>query len=253
MSRRTLAALAALATILVAAGCAPPSATRPAADRPVVTGEPPPAFREGVTAAYRVTPGDSRVTALVYRAGPLADVGHNHTVATSRITGCALVNAAGATWVGLRLAVDDLEVDRAEDRARAGDGFGSGITEGDKTATRQNMRGEAVLAAASHPHVRFRGVLEPGAREVAGRITVRDVTRPVTLSATVERTGGTVRATGRGSLMQTDFGITPFSVLMGALRVADQVDLRYRLTLTAHDPATACPPEKGVEKGVGDN
>lgn len=229
--------------ILGLAGCAMPTPA-PEGDAPAVAAGAPPAWHPSRTvAAYEARGAESRIVALVYRAGPMADAGHNHTVASGTLTGCALVNDAGITWMGVTVPVAGLEVDEEADRRRAGEGFGAPPTPNDIASTRKNMLGDDVLAATDHPHIRFTGTLAPGADAIDGALTLRGRTAPVSLAVEVERQNGEVQAAGTGSIRQTTFGITPFSVLMGALRVADEVGLDYRLVFKPHaDPATTpCP------------
>jgi hypothetical protein len=45
-----------------------------------------------------------------------------------------------------------------------------------------------------------------------------------------EQDGASVTASGAFTLLQTDFGITPMSVLGGAIKVEDQMELQFRIT-----------------------
>ena len=49
------------------------------------------------------------------------------------------------------------------------------------------------------------------------------MSRPVTIELTADRSGPTVRLTADVELRQTDFGIKPFSLMAGSLKVADVV------------------------------
>ncbi len=61
------------------------------------------------------------------------------------------------------------------------------------------------------------------------RLKLNGVERSVDVPTIIEhRTNGLV-ATGSFTLLQTDFGITPMSVLGGAITVMDQMELRFRL------------------------
>ncbi len=222
-------------------GCAvPPPA--PDDEAPAAAAVPPPAWhpRRTVT-AYEVDGAKSRLVARVYRAGPMAEAGHNHTVAAGTVTGCALVNDAGVTWMAVTIPVDGLEVDNEADRRRAGEDFKAPPTPNDIASTRKNMLGDDVLAATDHPRIRFTGTLTAGAAAVDGTLTLRGRTAPVSLPVQVERRDGEVQAAGTGSIRQTAFGITPFSVFMGALRVADEVNLDYRLVFKPNADVTTAP------------
>lgn len=89
----------------------------------------------------------------------------------------------------------------------------------------QALRGKEVLDAANHPEMHFvsTAVRAHGdSADVTGRITIRGVTRPVTLRATIFRQTGqpagdrsrlTVRLTGK--VRRSEFGATGWADLVG--------------------------------------
>lgn len=94
----------------------------------------------------------------------------------------------------------------------------------------QALRGPKVLDAATHPQMTFESTSVAGAGEtaaVAGNLTIRGVTRPVTLQAQIFRPPGsaatdrsrlTVRLTG--AVNRSDFGATGWSDMVGdAVRI----------------------------------
>ena len=62
---------------------------------------------------------------------------------------------------------------------------------------------------------------------LTGSLVLHGVTRP----CRVEVTGGDDRWSARTSVRQTDFGITPYSQAMGALRVGDVVEVQVAVQL----------------------
>lgn len=90
------------------------------------------------------------------------------------------------------------------------------------------MRGES-LDAARFPDVRFvvdriegdtaivRGQAGSGTVTLVGALTVRDVSRPVRVMATVSREGAGLRLRGRHEVRWTDFGVPDPSVLVARL------------------------------------
>jgi len=65
-----------------------------------------------------------------------------------------------------------------------------------------------------------------------GLLTVAGRTRPVTLAAILVRAAQGLWLEGSHGLRMTDYGIRPPTMMLGALRVADPVTVRYRLLLT---------------------
>jgi hypothetical protein len=49
----------------------------------------------------------------------------------------------------------------------------------------------------------------------------------VLVPATVREDGGRLTASGEFAIKQTDFGITPFTVALGALQVLDQLRIKF--------------------------
>jgi polyisoprenoid-binding protein YceI len=96
-----------------------------------------------------------------------------------------------------------------------------------------NMLGSAVLDVARFPTAEFRVrelslLPQAGSRglpqyQFSGNLTLHGVTRPVQIVAEAEQQGGWIHLRGEFSLLQTQFGITPFAKAFGALGVTDQL------------------------------
>jgi hypothetical protein len=72
---------------------------------------------------------------------------------------------------------------------------------------------------------------------VSARIVVRDHAVEVELPVTLQRSPEELIVSGEFDLTHTELGLTPYSVALGALRVADRMHVRYRLVaLRASDP-----------------
>lgn len=230
---RTLALAACILAALVLTGCAPPI-PRPAPPEITVT------VPAGAT-RYAIDQGASTLEIAVYRGGPLAHLGHNHVISAPHIEGSLwrhpqLAKSGFALW----MAVDSLVVDDSEARTGAqtwaGAGFDTQISEDARRATRRNMLGPAVLDSAGHPWVLLNSVTlvqRGGQLQVTANLTLRGQTRKITFTAAFSEAGDRLRASGEFSVRQSDFGITPYSVALGALRVEDEVRVRFELTAVA--------------------
>ncbi|HEY8552956.1 MAG TPA: YceI family protein [Burkholderiales bacterium] len=175
---------------------------------------------------YRIDPERSLVVVRVYRAGPLARFGHDHVVASRSIRGYALFATQGSR-ADLYAPLAALTVDEPTLRAEAG--MSTTPSAADIEATRQNML-EKVLEVERFPFVTIDIEASGGGADgLRAEITLHGVSRTVPLSAEIARPDGehALRARGRFSLRQTDFGMKPFSVLGGGLRVRDEVDVAF--------------------------
>jgi len=214
---------------LVLAGCAPPVRERSGAPA-----APPAEFPEGyyLEAAargrpvFRVDPAESLVVIEVRRAGSLARLGHDHVVASHEVGGYVAPDEGRAD---LYVALERMEVDEAALRAEAG--FDTQPIESDIEGTRANML-VRVLEADKFPFalIRVSGVdASRGEVALGVAITLHGVTRTLQAPARIDADAGRIDVTGRISFDQTDFGITPYSLLGGAIAVRNRVDLRFRI------------------------
>src|SRR5881396_3059082 len=226
-SRALCVAAVFLSTLL--AGCAPllrepvPAPAAPPADFPEGY------YREALgrgKSVFRVDPRESLVVIEVRRAGSLARLGHDHVVASHEVGGYVAPDEGRAD---LYVALGRLAVDEAALRTEAG--FDTQPAESDIEGTRANMLGK-VLEAEKFP---FALIGVSGANTMRGdvtlnvAITLHGSTRTLQVPAEIEADAGGMSVSGRFSFDQTDFGITPYSLLGGAIAVQNRVDLRFRI------------------------
>jgi hypothetical protein len=60
-------------------------------------------------------------------------------------------------------------------------------------------------------------------------VRVRDREKLIDVPVTWRRDGDVLTASGEFALKQTDLGLTPYSVMLGALRVADEMKVRFSI------------------------
>jgi polyisoprenoid-binding protein YceI len=211
---------------------------------------PPPAAQAGVSAAapqaaglpaahvgrpYDIVPQESLLTILVFRGGTLAGAGHNHIIASHSLSGTIYVpgDLAGASFEA-RLPLLDLTVDEAA--LRAGEmsrDFPPDVSDSAKEGTRRNMLGAALLNAADFPQITLRSEsLAPvadGMVQVRMQTEVRGQQRVLLVPVRYERSDATVIASGELPVSQSSLGLTPFSAMLGALQVQDEMRVRFRI------------------------
>ncbi len=222
---RTRAAPLALALALLAAACqvsppaAPPASPAPSASVPAT----PPSVPAPAGAAYRIDPAQSIIAVTVRRGGPFARMGHDHVVASRHVAGTVSSDLRSAEF-GFRL--DQMSVDEPALRKEAGLDTQPGADAIEGTRTNMLTR---VLDAERYPLVQLRA--QPGAAPGVVRlaVTLHGVTRSVDTPVAISHSADGVRATGRFTLLQSDFGIVPMSVMGGALVVLDPMELRFTI------------------------
>jgi hypothetical protein len=188
--------------------------------------------------ALEVVPAESLLIVLVYRAGPLAALGHNHVIACHCLTGTVYVPAdpLRATF-DLRVAVKEFTVDDPALRAAEHSGdFPPDVPQSAREGTRRNMLGAALLDASAYPDLVLQA--EDLRRSGDGRpddvvarmlVQVRGQLHTIAVPLHYEMRPDEIVATGEFPLEQTDLGLTPFSALGGALTVRNKVTIRFRL------------------------
>jgi len=211
-----------------------PRPTQPPAPTPSVPPTAPSPAPETIGATtYRIDPQASALHILVYRGGTFARLGHNHVMSSKSLTGRAWMHPQLAqSGFEITFAVADLIIDDPDARRAAGTDFPPEIPEPDKQGTRKNMLRAEVLDAEQYPRVEVKSAKIEGALpslQVTARVTIKQTTRDVVVPVKVTVTGDRLTATGEFAILQTDFGIKPFSVGMGALEVKDRLDIRFNL------------------------
>ena len=178
---------------------------------------------------FRVDPETSLVVVQVFRAGRLARLGHDHVIASHALSGYVLMNPARGQCRGnFALAVAELSVDEPDLRERYE--FRTQPSETDIQGTRANML-EHVLDAEHYPQIAaFITACDINNGDADLRINLRNAEQPLRLKAQrFEFTNAGFEMSGHFTLRQSDFGITPFSVMGGLLSVADAVEIHYRI------------------------
>ena len=169
----------------------------------------------------------SLIVQEVRRAGPFARLGHDHVVASHDVSGFVAPDAFRAD---LSVPLDKLVVDEKDLREEAG--FDTQPTPDDIAGTRHNMLTK-VLESQRFPlaliHIVERSNAERDMPMLDVTITLHGVSRTFSVPAIVQRTSDRMVVTGRMQFRQSDFGIVPFSILNGAIRVQDELTLRFRI------------------------
>jgi polyisoprenoid-binding protein YceI len=164
-------------------------------------------------------PESGRLTLRTYRTGLAAQAGHDLTIDVTRWSGQVDPDRLDATIDLTSLAV------------REGRGGIKPLTDRD----RRDIVGQArkSLDTGHYPEASFTAVgFTPdatGGGAIDGTLTLHGQSRPLRL--TVTRTGdGQYRATA--SVVQSQFGIKPYSGMFGALKLRDDVELEVTVDLS---------------------
>lgn len=174
--------------------------------------------------------GRSQVLIKVYRAGPLAWLGHNHVIEPLSLSG--KIRAMPALNAEVSADLRALRVDDPAARQLAGKAFAVQPDAQAIAGTSANLLGERGLDVARYPLASLQvrgGRLVEGRQTLAVKVTLHGVTRSYSVPVSLTRSARGWRARGQWQLKQSDFDVVPFSLFGGALRVRDQVDIKFSL------------------------
>ncbi len=193
----------------------------------------PPEMRRAGAQIYGIDAQASDVHILVYRAGTLARLGHNHVISSKTLRGEAWLHEEfSASGFDVTLPVATLIIDDPATRARHGDAFAAEVAQKDIEGTRRNLMRPEVLDGEQFPQVRLVASQVSGSidsPQVIAQVTIRGVTRELQIPMKLEMQQDRLIASGEFGLLQTEFGIKPFSIALGALQVRDDLHVVYRL------------------------
>jgi len=225
---RTLVGILSTICVMAISACQNPIATHNAsvpenqASKPVVaTGK-----------RFMIDPQLSEIRLLVYRDGPMARFGHNHVINGHARGDIHVSETSAASGFRIEVPVDTFTVDEPALRSEEGPDFEASVSDQARRGTRENMLGEMVLDAVNQPLILIESVSLSGPKwnpDVVARVTIRGRSSEVRFPAAVFENfdGMTITATFR--VMQSELGIQPFSILGGAVRVRDAIDIRVHL------------------------
>lgn len=175
-----------------------------------------------------VHPGSTRIYVHVFKTG----MGHEHAVVGRVIEG---VIHLGATQNAGRVVADLTSFVADPELARKSLGLPGETDPDTQKKVTANMLGPDVLDVARFPTATgniasARLLQQPSANGLPqylleGNLALHGVTKKMSVVAEAAEQNGWVRLRGHVSLRQSDFSIQPYTALLGAIGVADQVEI----------------------------
>jgi polyisoprenoid-binding protein YceI len=148
-------------------------------------------------------------------------MGHRLTIAMQSWR--AEMRWAGGKPTGVELTVD---VDSLE--VLSGEGGLTPLAGPEKGIARSNALKS--LDVKKFPQIRFTtnevSKTNDGYR-LTGSVEIHGTSRPQSVDVTVDDRGDAVALSAQAQVTQTDFGVKPYSLMMGALKVADEVTIDF--------------------------
>lgn len=181
---------------------------------------------------------DARGSRVYVRVDPATRLGHAHGIVGLLTSGIIVPDGPSE----LVFDLTSFQADTPE--ARQTVGLDPKASRSDARKVTTNMLGPDVLDATRYPRAAFtiaafapldgQAVGTVGRYQVDGRFNLHGVARPLRFTATLERaeSPGKLRLRGAFALLQTDYGIQPYSALGGLVRVANALQIWGDVLLT---------------------
>lgn len=157
-------------------------------------------------------------------SGPAAAVGHRLTIAMRRWQ-------VTTRWDYDRPVAAELAVDVGSLEVVRGEGGVTPLSGPEKMIVRRNASG--ALDARKFPRIVFSAnVIEKtdDGYRLSGDLTIHGETRPQIVELRTDDRGDSWRLSSETVIRQSDFGVKPYSQLLGALKVADDVTVSFTAT-----------------------
>lgn len=231
------AGLIAWLCLLGACTSRPPAPSAQAVSAPPPLSAPYAAEARAGKSVFRLDPAQSKVWIIVDKAGALATFGHRHVIEVGHLEGFASVARGSGTRANVRFPVASLEVDRPAALERFG--IHEKLSDADRAGTREHMLGPRVLDAKHYPWVDLQikvADTRTSSRPLKAILHLHGKKNSLNLTASLSHPAQTWTVKGRFSIRQSHYGITPYSVMLGALRVKDKIEIRYDLVFVPWNP-----------------
>ena len=204
----------------------PPAATTPAVT-PAVTPPAPVGKR-----TFAIDTKKSSIVIQVFKDGAAAALAHDHVVDVRDFSGSIVADAADPASATVEVTAKTASFFNDESKLRKKFGLDGEMSEKDRKSIEDNMKSTEQLDVAGFPTVKFvsSSVSKDGARlKLNGKVTLHGVTKDVSMPLEAKVEGDTVTGTATFRLKTSDYGIKPYSALLGAVKNKDEIVLHLHL------------------------
>ncbi|MBV8178694.1 MAG: YceI family protein [Mycobacterium sp.] len=174
-----------------------------------------------MTDIWTIDASDGELLVHTGVAGRAAKMGHRLTIAMKRWQ-------ATVTWSDGEPAAAQLEVDVDSLDVLRGEGGLTPLSGPEKILVRSNALRQ--LGAGRFPQICFAADTIDQSQDgyrLAGTLQIRGKTRPQVIDLRTEDLGDVWQLSSEAVVRQSEFGVKPYSLLMGSLKVADDVTVSF--------------------------
>ncbi len=182
---------------------------------------------ELASGTYAMGPATGALMLHTGRTGFGAMAGHDLVIEVTRWDGTVRIDAE-------RIEASEVEVvvDATSLEVREGKGGAVPLLAINKSEIAKAIN--KALSTKKHPEIRFRSTAVTRTADgfaLHGDVTITGATRPAELTVSIDIVSGQPRGTVTTTVVQSHFGVKPYSAMLGALRVRDEVEVRAEVQL----------------------
>lgn len=174
-----------------------------------------------MTDSWTLTAADGELQILTDVGGPAAKMGHRLTIAMASWQATVGWRSGKPVSAELVVDVDSLQVLK-------GEGGVTPLSGPEKVVVRSNALKS--LDVKKHPKIRFHadGVAKTkGGYRMTGEVEIHGTAHAQVVDLEVRDDGGVWVMSAQVPVVQSAFGVKPYSLLMGTMKVADEVTVRF--------------------------
>jgi polyisoprenoid-binding protein YceI len=177
---------------------------------------------------YELGPSNGSITLRTGRTGAAARAGHDLVIEVEQWRAELELSTGGDQGSRVTATIDATSL-----RVREGVGGLKPLTDKDRAEIERLIADK--LQSGRFPEITFESTAIHGAEEslwrVEGRLTIAGATLPMLIPVSAARVEEGTSLSASASIVQSAFGIKPYTGMLGALKVADAVAVQFEATL----------------------
>ncbi|MCI0335959.1 MAG: YceI family protein [Acidobacteria bacterium] len=180
---------------------------------------------------YTIAAGESSLWVFVGKSGFLSALAHDHEIGVKSFTGRVVVPEAGASGGSLELDIETKSFVVLDKK----------VSEEDRTKIFNAMHSE-VIESAKYQQITFKSSSVSDLKKTGeggysfvlnGDLTLHGVTKRIAVPVTATITPQQLRAVGKYTLKQTDYGIKVYSAGGGTIKVKNDIVINFDIVAKA--------------------
>lgn len=178
----------------------------------------------------------SEFVVRLYKAGIGAALAHNHVIEATDVQGAVTWDPQAPADASVSVQADARSLVADADPLREKYDLEKTLADDKRSKVQSTMESDEQMDVERYPEMSFESTrvtpVEDGSVEITGDLTLHGQTRQVSFRTTPEVEGETLRADAEIELLQSDFGIEPYSSFLGAVKNEDRAKMVIHLIAT---------------------